>query len=135
MEDHRAKCPFELVQRVYHNVGCTATMLRKDIEQHHNDNLIQHLKLELAAAKIDLNEAVDKITELETIMHRTNTALHVAIISSVLAWPYKLSAMGTICESSSLMCPIILKMTEFTKKKRDEEWFSASFFSHNNGYI
>ena len=86
MEDHRAKCPFELVQCVYHNVGCTATILCKDIEQHHSDNLMQHLKLELAAAKIDLNEAVDKITELETIIHRTNTALHVAIISSVLAW-------------------------------------------------
>ena len=61
--------------------------------------------------------------------------MYIAIISSVLAWPDKLSAMGTICESSSLMCPVILKMTDFAKRKQDEEeWFSASFFSHDLGY-
>ena len=135
MENHRTKCPLELVQCTYHSVGCAATMLRKNLDQHCNDNLIEHLKLELANTKAELSDAVDKITDLETIIHRTNTALRLAITSSVLAWPDKLAAMGTICESNVLLCPVILKMTEFTRKKQDEkEWFSASFFSHNQGY-
>lgn len=135
MENHREQCPLELVQCVYHNVGCTATMLRKDLEQHRNDNLMEHLKLELANTKTELGDTVNKITELESIIYKTNTALHVAITSSVLAWPDKLAAMGTICESNVLICPVILKMTQFTRKKQDEaEWFSASFFSQNQGY-
>ena len=77
MEKHRAMCPFESVQCVYHSVGFTATMLHKHPEQYHKDKLVQHLKLELTAAKIDLYEDVDKITELNTKIHRTNTALHV----------------------------------------------------------
>ena len=135
MKNHREQCPLEIVQCIYQNVGCTAVMVRRDLEQHYNRNLVAHLKLELDGTKAELGDAVNKITELETIIHKTNTALSVAIISSVLAWPDKLVAMGTICESNVLLCPVILKMTEFTRKKQEEvEWFSPSFYSHNQGY-
>ena len=129
MRNHREQCPLEVVQCVYQKVGCTAAvMVRRDLEQHYNNNLVEHLKLELG-------DAVNKITELENIIHRTNTALSLAIISSVLAWPDKLVAMGTICESNVLLCPVILKMSEFAKRKQEEEeWFSPSFYSHNQGY-
>ena len=149
MKNHRNQCPLEVIRCVYQNVGCTAVMLRRDLDKHCNENLIEHLKLkldgtkaeldgtkaELVGAKAELGNAVNKITELETIILRTNTALGMAIISSVLAWPKKLVAMGTICESNILMCPVILKMSEFAKKKQEEvEWFSPSFYSHNQGY-
>lgn len=136
MANHRAQCPLELIQCMYHDVGCTATMIRKNLEQHCNNNFIEHLKLELAYTKTELGDAVNKITDLETIIHRTNCALRIALTSSVLAWPDKLVAMETICESNvALPCPVILKMTGFNRKKQEEvEWFSASFFSHNQGY-
>lgn len=138
MENHKKyECPLEVIQCVYQNIGCTATMLRKDLEQHCNEKLIEHLKLELVNTKGQLGDALNQINELQTVMHRTNGAMHVAITSlrSVLEWSNKLVAMATMCESGGLLCPVILKMPEFSRKKRNgEEWFSVSFFSHDQGY-
>ena len=84
-------------------------MVRRDLEQHYKNSLIEHLtlelagtKTELAGAKTELGNAVNKIIELETIIHRINSALSMAIILAVLAWPDKLVAMVTICESNIL---------------------------------
>ena len=46
-----------------------------------------------------------------------------------------LDSMVAISEFADQSCPVIIKMTEYTVKKRDElKWFSNSFYTHNKGY-
>ena len=45
IHEHRKVCPLEEVQCEYYSLGCRNTMLRQDKEEHHKDNLINHLDL------------------------------------------------------------------------------------------
>ena len=44
MAKHRETCPFEVVWCEYHDMGCDARLARKDIMQHYQEKIADHLK-------------------------------------------------------------------------------------------
>jgi len=51
-------------------------------------------------------------------------------------WLMQLDVLSMMTESTcNLVCPVIVKVPEFTRKKIDKDaWCSNSFYSHKNGY-
>ena len=55
MKDHRLKCPLEVIECQYYNMGCHVTMSRKDQHMHEKEKMEEHLlltKSELMEMKI-----------------------------------------------------------------------------------
>ena len=72
--------------------------------------------------------AQKRITELETKLEQTNELLE----SLHSKWTIQL--VGDAATLSSAV-PVIVKMSEYTKKKSDEfSWYSDSFYTHYKGY-
>ena len=141
MKAHRKECPLEMIQCEYHNVGCEVKMARKDREKHENEKIQGHLVMtkgkldntqhELADTKTQLATALRQIINLTMLM---NAQLNPNYTHDNIKSVY-LDSMVMISEFADQSCPVIIKMTEYTIKKRDElQWYSNSFYTHNKGY-
>ena len=132
MEAHRKECPLEMIQCEY--VGCKRVKLaRKDMEKHDNENMKKHLmmtNLELTDIKSQLSAALKQITSLTAIVMNAQlvpktAASHANIINS----------MAEISKCGNQACPVIIKMSEYSIKRREEiVWYSDPFYTHNKGY-
>ena len=142
MEAHRKECPLEMIQCEYHNVGCEVRMARKDREKHENEKIQGHLVMakgkldntqhELAGTKTQLAAALRQITNLTMLM---NAQLNPKKYTHDNIRSVYLDSMVMISEFADQSCPVIIKMTEYTIKKRDElQWYDNSFFTHDKGY-
>ena len=59
----------------------------------------------------------------------------VVVLESLVKWGDKLVDMAMISMSGDCECPVILKMSQFNKQKKNNvEWYSDPFYSHNKGY-
>ena len=118
---HRRTCPYEMVQCEYFCIGCEKQMYRKNLKDYNTEKAEEHLAL-----------SVTKLKSLEHITH------HVMMggIGIVRSWSMQLDTLSTMTAGSGdLVCPVIMKLPEFTTKKRNnEEWHSNSFYSHKKGY-
>ena len=99
-EEHRKKCPLEMVQCEYHNVGCEEKIMRKEMEKHNEEKLKDHLSLtksklaeqvedtqqEMAGTQIKLADKFADVTkQLEgTQQELTSTQLKLANSESKL---------------------------------------------------
>ena len=116
---HLKTCNYELVQCEYYWIGCKRDVYRKDLKEHNKKHAEEHLAL-----------SVKKLKKLECITHQLTMG------GIVKSWSRQLDLTSTMTESSSgLVCPVIVKVTEFNRRKRDtDDWCSNSFFSHKKGY-
>ena len=117
METHRKECPLEVVQCGYHNVGCKIMLNREDLQKHNQEKMEEHLSLtmsELVITKI-------KLAATEQQMMRC------------IRWALHLNS--TASNSTDQIFPVIIKMAEFERKKRsNDDWYSHTFFTHEEGY-
>ena len=123
MKAHRKECPLEMIQCEYHSVGCKRVKLaRRDLEKHDNEKVNEHLmmtKNELTNTKAQLDDALKQISSLAALLN-------------VHLYPIQLDNMARDLKQ---VCPVTIKMTGFKDKENNmEEWFSNSFYTHNNGY-
>ena len=161
MEAHKEECPLEVIWCEYYNVGCRARMIRKDQEKHKKEKIEEHLMmtmqklttneeqlidtklqltdtiLELDTTKTQLADALQRINKLEALA--TDSAVVSPTISAAVLeanWSDKLVSAATTSKSSNQQCcPVLLKMPGFNEKKKNRiEWYSDSFYTHNNGY-
>ena len=82
MEDHRQKCPLEVVECEYCSVGCLDTVVRKDQHIHEKEKMKEHLvltKSELSLTKSELGDMKtkhdSKINDLETELQQNHTKI------------------------------------------------------------
>ena len=125
MEAHRKECPLEMIKCEYYNVGCKRVKLaRKDLEEHDNEKLKEHLMM----TKNQLDVALKQINTLAVLVNTQlcpNTS--VSDLRSI-----QLDALVTMFK---YICPVTIKMTGYKEKKENEiEWYSDPFYTHNNGY-
>jgi len=107
-----------MVQCEYRGIGCDKQMYRKNLKDHNTEKAEEHLAL-----------SVTKLKSLECITHQ----LMMEGIGIVRSWSMQLDSMTVA--SGDLVCPVIMKLPEFTTKKRNnEEWYTNSFYSHEKGY-
>ena len=148
MEAHRKECPLEINHCEYHDVGCKVMVVRKDEEKHKEEKMEEHLvmtKLELNCTKVQIADALQRINNLEVVMHLVTdkaiarpTSSATAINSSV-NWYDKLTAMAKMSKSGFQICPVVLKLSEINKRGKSKNatnsvWYSDSFYTHNRGY-
>ncbi|XP_065902837.1 TNF receptor-associated factor 5-like isoform X2 [Dysidea avara] len=68
IEVHRKRCPLEMVQCEYHNVGCEERMIRKEMEKHEEKKLKDHLSLtnfKLAVATQQVEDTQQKLASTQ----------------------------------------------------------------------
>jgi len=130
MEAHRKECPLEMIQCEYHNVGCEVKMLRKRRKQHEDDKMKEHLRM----TSTKLAKTEDRVSYLELIVHRLmgkTVNLNPPISSS---WSVQLSAMESMRAYGSQVCPVVLRITNYSHGDCGFDWYSSSFCSHFKGY-
>ena len=102
---HRTTCPKEVVPCSYATVGCSATVLRKDLQEHLKNNTECHETLAFSiipSLKTELEEVKRKLQEAETKL---------------------------------VVAPVSFKLSEFTAKKEGNASLkSPPFYTHQNGY-
>ena len=122
LETHRKECPLEIVQCEYHSVGCDTKIPRKEKKVHDGKNVENHLMLtkqKLVSTEDKLANAIQQID-----------ALKLYIYTSV-----KLTTMASLFESGDQICPVVIKVSEYSKKeKNDANWYTESFCTHQMGY-
>ena len=156
MDEHRKTCPLEMMKCEYHDMGCEGEIARKDIDDHSRENAEEHLimlKCKLAKTKneverIQRNTAVaeksligmqkkiekmikdakaqgqENIKRLKTQLFNSLCQLH----KGCNAWALMLNAQAEMSTSGEQVVPVVLKLTNFSKMKRNREWWHSSYF-------
>ena len=126
METHRNECPLEVIQCEYYRVGCETKMARVKKQTHDEKNIENHLMLtkqKLLSTEDKLANAIQQINALKFLMQTS------------VQWMVKLTTMATLFESGDQICPVILKVSEYSEKvKGDINWYTKSFYTHDMGY-
>ena len=149
MEAHRKECPLEVIQCEYHDLGCKVRIVRKDQKKHDNEKMKEHLMM----TKCRLSEINDIQHQLmstlldtkdqlaDVLKHITNLTVLVNSLLSQNTVPTKnirsllLDTSAMVFKFGSPLCPVIIKVSEFNRKKADKvEWYSDPFYTHNKGY-
>ena len=117
---HKVICPYEIVHCQYHEIGCEEKIYRKDLMEHNKMKTEEHLAL-----------SVTKLRGLEHLMYQF-------MLGNPIGgdWLMQLSRLSMMTATSgSQVCPVIVKVPEFTNKSSDAvDWYSNSFYSHEKGY-
>ena len=103
----------------------------------------EHVALAAVLAKLE-TKFQTKITEIETIAQERITELERTLEQVVMAnelkgtpcmWMSHLNTASSKLSSGDQVVPVIVKISEYTKKKRDKvEIFCDPFYTHNKGY-
>ena len=156
METHKKKCPLEVIQCGYHNVGCKTKMARKDLEIHNQEKMEEHMSFimselvstrdKLAATEQQLvtnnKEASAAQTQLleEFNLFKVQSQLKFNRLESQLQdakedikWIFNIENRANCYRNQ--MFPVVIKVSEFERKKHNkDDWFSHFFFTHEKGY-
>ena len=158
LEAHRKECPLEMIQCEYYGMGCEVRMARKDQEEHDNENMKEHLRMtnheltdtqvqvakltstkdqlaaELTDTKVQLVAALKQTANLTAILMNAHLGPS-TVASRVNIRSVHLDSMAEIFKCGNQTCPVTIKMSQYSIKRRDEtEWCSDPFCTHNKGY-
>ena len=125
IETHRKSCLLELIHCDYHEIGCNQKIFRQNQKEHNKTNMENHLTL-----------CISKLKNLEQLVFQLTVGDLKGYSRDSSNWHTKLRCLSMMTTTSDYhVCPVILQMTDFSEKKREEIcWTSNSFYTHNNGY-
>ena len=107
LETHRKECPLEMIQCDYYNMGCETRIPRMHKQVHEEENTNKHLMLtkeKLASTEGKLANAVQQIDALKFSMHTS------------VQWMVKLTTMASLFESGDQICPVVVKVSRYSKR-------------------
>ena len=163
LDEHRKICPLEMIRCEYYGMGCETEFIRKDLNDHNGENVDKHLdvlKCELANTRKDLaqaqkdiacmekrmvdmqkefqkqiddieNQNQEGIKRLEIELYKSIDQLH----KSCNSWTLKLDALAKLNTTEEQVVPVVLKLTNFAKLKKEKKWwYSDPFYSLNREY-
>ena len=91
-------------------------------------------KFQTKIAEIE-TAAQKKITELETKLEQKTRQIEQLISDSKVCWYTSINYQASKLSSGNRVIPVIVKMSEYTKKKSGKvHWYSEPFFTHHQGY-
>ncbi|XP_065902910.1 TNF receptor-associated factor 4-like [Dysidea avara] len=119
LSTHRRICNYEVIQCDYYGIGCIQKGYRMVMQDHNKEKAEEHLALGML-----------KLRSMERFIYQTMMG------SVVKNWSMQLGSLSEMsARSCDLVCPVIVKVSAFISKKRDDErWNSNSFYSHDKGY-
>ena len=145
MEDHRLKCPLQVIECEYYSMGCHVTMSRKDQHTHEKEKMAEHLLLakselkdmknsyEIKINKLesDLQQNRAKVNEMESELQQSHALMNVLFGE----WTIRLNTRAIQLSSGDQVLPVIVQMSEYAKKKENKvDWYSYPFYTHDEGY-
>jgi len=156
LDKHREICPLEMITCEYHDMGCEVKISRKDVQDHNRENVEEHLcmvKCELASTKKELMQAhkdakatdkklddlqkkfQEQIDNMETQRQENIKRFEMQLYNSLYQlqkncnpWTLKLDTLAAMTASGDQVVPVVLKMMNFSKVKREKEWWSSDHF-------
>ena len=80
-----------------------------------------------------------EITEFQSVALKKISELKLKLLQLkrilVFTWNDELISQSSMLSSGDQFVPVIVKMSEYTKKKREKiQWYSDPFYSHRKGY-
>ena len=123
MEGHRLKCPLEVIECEYYNIGCRDIMPRKDQCKHGKEKMEEHLYL----TSNKLTECQAKIAELESEVTQ-NRALLKLLFGD---WAVQLNIRALQSSTGDQVLPVIIRMPDYSSSKN---WCSDPFYTQEKGY-
>ena len=146
MKANKKRCVTKMVQCEYYNIGCKARIPYKE-EKHRKEKMEEHLimmKLKLSETEEMLTHTQERLTSSEERLGKLETIVHQAIgrsetnideLMMSLRWTIHITTMATMAGSGNLVCPIIIKMSQFARRKDGNiQWYSHSFYTYSGGY-
>ena len=111
VDAHRKACQLEMVQCDYHNVGCKATMCRRDVKQHNKLKVEEHLALNTL-----------KLNNLERLVYRLLINDIGGATEDENYWSMQLDSLAAITVSSEdQVCPLIGKLSNQSLNSKTEQ--------------
>lgn len=153
LEPHLSRCEYANMTCPFSVFGCSSRPLRKDLEEHENASLRQHLKLAVKHVEgleklmeENTEEQKERMTRLEASFKETK-ALHLTQRKDLRRLIEKKVETHTESIQRSLLSfknemiaqncnlPLVFKLGNFTNlHDDDEDWRSPPFYSHSQGY-
>lgn len=101
-------------------------MVHTNKQEHDKVNASRHLMLtkqKLVSTEDKLANAIQQINVLKILIHTS------------VQWMAKLTTMVTLFELGDQICPVIIKVSEYSEKvENNVSCYSKSFYTHNVGY-
>ncbi|XP_065916952.1 TNF receptor-associated factor 3-like [Dysidea avara] len=96
------------------------------------DEALAKLETKFQTKITEIETAAQKITELETKLEEKTQQIDRLL---VITWGADIVSQATKSSSGDKVVPVIVKMSEYNKKKSYcVYWFSDSFYTHHKGY-
>ena len=136
VEEHLTKCPLEVVNCVFADVGCNVKIARRDVSQHMEESQQQHL---LSATLLNLRLTRETIAEKDRQLAEKDQQL-AEKDKQVLELQKQLKLLQTSLDRVKVGVDHLLggmkHCQEFTLDKVSQwkHWLSEPFYSHHNGY-
>ena len=134
LEAHRKECPLEVVNCEYYSLGCEVTIPRKRKAEHEEEDAKKHLKM----TKQKLLNTECRLANLESNLHQlmANSKVSCGQLLLTADWSNHLSMLADISASSTQVCPVTLKMSDYYfHEMKGIRWYSNSFYTQHNGYM
>ena len=100
------------------------------------DEVLAKLETKFQTKITEIETAAQKrITELETKLEEKTQQIEQLITDPNIFWYNTVSYQASKLSSGDQVVPVIVKMSEFNKKKNNKvDWYSDSFYTHHKGY-
>ncbi|XP_065887553.1 TNF receptor-associated factor 3-like isoform X2 [Dysidea avara] len=100
------------------------------------DEVLSKLETKFQTKITEIETAAQKrITELETKLEQKTQQIEQLITDPNIFWYNTVNYQASKLSSGDQVVPVIVKMSEYTKKKSDQVyWYSDSFYTHHKGY-
>ena len=145
MEDHRQKCPLEVVQCEYYSMGCHVTMVRKDLHIHDKEKMEVHFLLTKCELTDMTTSYKSKINKLESELHQNHMKIkelelglrqnHAVMKLMFGEWTMQLNTRAAQLSSGDQVLPVIVRMSEYAQKKENNiDWYSDPFYTEEGGH-
>ena len=147
---HHSRCEYADINCPFSSIGCPSRPLRKDIEQHEEDNIRQHLNLAMkhiteldCLIKHDRQEQEDKImtamADIKTLFQshkkEVKKQFDKRIEQNEDGVRKKLDTLKDDIITESRPLPLVFKLADFSDlQDDDEDWHSPAFITHVGGY-
>ena len=162
MNEHRSRCPLEVIDCEYQTMGCEVRMIRQTQKEHNKEKMEYHLHLtkckldetncELSKTTSKLNDAMkelstskeeftdvknqfsDRISALEKLLRQnsTNDQASASISMPVHDWLIQLQLDTQSTSPGNRIVPVTFKMTAFTKKRKNKRDWYSDPFYSHN---
>ena len=133
MEAHRAKCPLEVIQCEYYEIGCKVSMARKDVVKHNKEEVENHLsrmKSEYLHTKETVTTTKNKLADAEKRIRELKSSMEcrIQVVENMMFKHVWHTTLEERVISQHTRVPVTLKMSDYSKKKKhNSDWCSDTF--------